>query len=145
MADGIEFGGVTPILRVRDFERSVAWYTEVLGCTLEWRDGLFCSVRRGRAGFMLCEGSQGCIATWVYVGVNDADALHEELRARGATIRWPPTNSPWGAREVHVFDPDGHVLRCGSDAVPGQPLGVWLDEQGGRWQAQLDGSWTRVE
>lgn len=64
--------------------------------------------------------------------------------ARGATIRQPPTNYPWGSREVHVFDPDGHVLRLGADAPAGEPLGTWLDEAGTRWQAHPDGTWTRV-
>lgn len=65
--------------------------------------------------------------------------------SRGARIRVPPTNYPWGAREVHVFDLDGHVLRFGSDAIEGEPMGEWLDEEGVRWQPQPDGSWTRVE
>lgn len=141
-AAGVEFGGVTPILRVSDFDGSVAYYVEVLGFTLEWRDGRFGSVRRGDTSLMLSEGSQGCSSTWLFIGVSDADALHEELLARGARIRHPPTNYPWGSRELHVFDPDGHVLWLGSDARPGEPLGEWLDEAGGRWLPRPDGSWA---
>jgi hypothetical protein len=37
------------------------------------------------------------------------------------------------------------VLRLGSDATPGEPLGEWLDEAGGRWLTQPDGSWQKVE
>ena len=141
---GVEFEGVTPILRVTDFEASVAHYVDVLGFVLEWRDGRFGSVRRGGASLMLSEASQGCAGTWVYFGVSDADALHDELRARGARIRHPPTNYPWGSRELHVFDPDGHVLRLGSDAAPGEPPGEWLDEAGVRWLPQPDGGWARM-
>lgn len=141
----VEFEGTTPILRVADYDASVAWYVDVLGFELQWGDGTFGCVRRGAASLMLCEGSQGCAATWVWVGVSDADALHDELRARGASIRHPPTNFPWGSRELHVFDPDGHVLRFGAENRPGEPLGPWLDEAGVRWLPQLDGSWKRVE
>lgn len=141
----VQLGGVTPILRVSDFDRSVAYYVETLGFRVDWTDGRFGSVTRDRTSLMLSEGSQGCPGTWMWIGVSDADALHDELRARGATIRHPPTNYPWGSREVHVFDPDGHVLRFGSESRADEPLGEWLDEAGVRWSPQPDGSWKRVE
>lgn len=143
--DQLAFEGATPILRVADFEASVAYYEEALGFTLAWRDGRFGSVKRGNATIMLCEGSQGCAGTWLYLSVADADALHEEYLGRGAIIRHPPTNFPWGSRELHVFDPDGHVLRLGSEVRRGEPLGPWLDEAGARWLPQPDGSWRRLE
>lgn len=139
----MEFEGATPILRVADFDASVAYYVDSLGFELAWSDGQFGCVRRGDAALMLCEGSQGHAGTWVYVSVSDADALYDEILARGATVRHPPTNFPWGSRELHVFDPDGHVLRFGSEARSGEPIGTWLDEEGVRWQHQPDGSWRR--
>jgi catechol 2,3-dioxygenase-like lactoylglutathione lyase family enzyme len=145
VSQSVAFEGVTPILRVADFEASVAYYTDVLGFRLQWRDGRFGAVRRDDATLMLCEGSQGHAGTWVYVGVSDADALHDEYRSRGARIRHPPTNYPWGSRELHVFDHDGHVLRLGSGLRAGEPMGEWLDEAGVRWRLQDDGSWARVE
>lgn len=138
-------GGVTPILRVSSFDASVAYYVDKLGFDLEWGDGEFGSVRRGKASIMLCQGSQGHAGTWMWFAVSDADALHEELRQRGARIRHEPQNFPWGSRELHVLDPDGHVLRFGSEAPENAPLGQWLDEDGVRWQAHTDGRWTRVE
>ena len=30
------------------------------------------------------------------------------------TIAWPPTDMPWGVREMHVRHPDGHILRIGT-------------------------------
>jgi catechol 2,3-dioxygenase-like lactoylglutathione lyase family enzyme len=142
--ESVQVSGVVPILRVSDFERSVAYYVDVLGFTVDWKDGRFGSVSRGRTSLMLSEGSQGCSSTWLWIGVSDADALYEELRARGALIRHPPANYPWGSREVHVFDADRHVLRFGSENRPGEPLGEWLDEEGVRWQPNADGSWTKV-
>lgn len=139
------FARATPILRVSDFDASVVYYVDALGFSLDWRDGRFGAVRRGDVTLMLSEGSQGCPGTWVFVSVGDADALHDEVRGRGAAIRHPPTNYPWGSRELHVFDPDGHVLRFGSDAVAGEPLGEWLDEAGVRWRPEPDGGWSRVE
>jgi uncharacterized glyoxalase superfamily protein PhnB len=57
--------------------------------------------------------------------VQDVDLLFDEYRRRGATIRQPPTNFPWGLREMNVEDLDGHRLRMGSaatDAADGAQL-----------------------
>lgn len=68
------------------------------------------------AGIYLSEGDQGQPGTWVWIGVSDVEALHEELKAKGATILHPPESFPW-ACEMKVADPDGHVLRFGSDPL----------------------------
>ena len=143
-APGVEFGSVTPILRVADLDVSLEYYVRALGFAVEFRDGGFASVRRGKASLMLCQGDQGHRGTWLWLAVSDADAAHEELRTRGASIRHPPTNYPWGSRELHVSDPDGHVLRLGSDTLPGEPIGEWLDAEGTRWVPH-PGGWRRAE
>ena len=48
------------------------------------------------------------------VFARDVDALHKELSRRGARIRMPPKDMPWGIRELHVADPDGNVIRFGT-------------------------------
>ena len=137
--------GVTPILRVASLEASLRYYADALGFGLAWGDSDFACVCRGEVSIMLCEGDQGQPGTWLYLDVSDADALHDELRARGATIRHPPTNYPWGAREVHVTDPDGHVLRFGAEARPGEPVGEWLDGRGRRWLPVPGGGWRAAD
>ena len=141
----ITFENSTPILRVEDLASSVAYYTGVLGFTVDWSDRVFGQVTRGDTHLMLSQGDQGHAGTWVYVGVSDADALLAEIAPRGATVRLPPTNYPWGVRELHVIDPDGHVLRFGSEATPGEPIGEWLDGDGVRWIHQPDGGWRSAD
>ena len=141
----VTFGGVTPILRVADIDASFSYYVNVLGFALQWQDGRFGCVSRGKTSIMLCEGDQGQPGCWIYVGISDADALYAEYVASGARIRHPPRNFPWGARELHVFDPDGHVLRLGSDALEGDPPGEWLDSSGKRWIPQPGGGWRAAE
>lgn len=53
--------------------------------------------------------------------------------ARGARIRFPPTNYDWAAFEMQVEDLDGNVLRIGSDPKEGVPYGDFLDAAGVRW------------
>jgi len=59
-------------------------------------------------------------------------------------VRHPPTNYPW-ALEMQVEDPDGNVLRIGSEPKAGEPYGEWLDMNGVRWLKLPDGSYQRIE
>ena len=113
------FERADPILRVASLARSVQYYVQVLGFTnAEWGGDDFTCVSRDEASIYLSEGDQGQSGTWVWVGVDDVAALYEELSAKGATILHPPENFPW-ALEMKVADPDGHVLRFGSDPQDG--------------------------
>lgn len=47
----------------------------------------------------------------VFVVVEDVDALHAELKAKGVTIDLEPTDQSWGNREMYVNDPDGNSIR----------------------------------
>ena len=134
-----------PIFRVEDLDASLAYYIDRLGFQLQWRTNPLASVGRDRTSIMLSEGDQGHAGTWVWIAVNDVDALYAEFESRGALLRHPPTNYPWGSRECQVTDPDGHVLRFGAESNPDDPLGPWLDGKGGMWIPQPDGSWRRAE
>ena len=68
-----------------------------------------------------CSGAPG---TWAWVGVEDADALYREYLLSGARVRQPPRNYPW-ALEIHVEDPDGRILRFGSDPLTDRPFDSW--------------------
>ena len=138
-------GGETPILRVGKLDASISYYVERLAFHIEWRSDPLASVARDRASIMLSEGDQGHPGTWVWIAVDDVDALYGEYRARGAHLRHPPANYPWGSRECQVTDPYCHVLRFGSESRPGEPLGEWLDGQGRRWLPQPDGEWRAAE
>jgi len=122
----------SPILRVRDLRASVDYYVNVLGFKVDWQAGELASVSRDECCLFLCQGDQSGSPVWVWIGVGDAGALHEQLRSKGATIRHPPTNYDW-AYEMQVADPDGNVLRLGSDPKKGEPQGEWLDASGRRW------------
>ncbi len=123
------FGKAIPILRVNELAKSLHYYAEILGFTLNWKQEYFASVSRDHRTLFLCVGDQGHAGTWVWIGVPDAEQLHTELLRKGAIIRNPPTNYPW-AYEMQVGDPDGHVLRFGSDPLPGKPYGEFLNMEG---------------
>ncbi len=142
----VGFESVFPILRVKNMKRSLDYYLNKLGFKLDWGgEGTFASVSRDKRGIALCVGDQGHIGGWVWVGVTDCAALHEEYKAKGAKIVNPPTNFPW-ALEMQVADPDGNILRMGSEPVEGMKYGPWRDMNGDRWEAVGEGwnKWRRV-
>jgi predicted enzyme related to lactoylglutathione lyase len=110
-----KFECANPILSVANMACSLSYYVDVLGfINAEWGSDEFICVTRDGASIYLSEGDQGQPGTWVWIGVADVEALHKEYKARGASIIHPPENFPW-ACEMKVGDPDGHVLRFGSD------------------------------
>ena len=134
MADALaartSFECANPILRVADMARSVRYYVETLGFSnAEWGSDDFTCVTRDNAGIYLSAGDQGHPGMWVWIGVGDVEALYEEYMARGAMILHAPENFPW-AFEMKVGDPDGHVLRFGSEPKEGTRLpSAWPAEQ----------------
>jgi catechol 2,3-dioxygenase-like lactoylglutathione lyase family enzyme len=47
----------------------------------------------------------------VFLAVEDVDALHAELVARGVNIDAGPVDQTWGNREMYVKDADGNSVR----------------------------------
>jgi catechol 2,3-dioxygenase-like lactoylglutathione lyase family enzyme len=140
----ITFEGVCPILRVKSVSASIDYYVQKLGFRLDWQTPLFCSVSRDRCHIFLSQGDQGNPGAWVWIGVEDAEALFSEYQITNAKIRHPPANYEW-ALEMQVEDLDGNVLRLGSDPKSDQPIGEWFDMYGNRWALTSPGEWTRVE
>lgn len=126
------FEGVTPILNVKNVPASIDYYVNKLGFTKRWDWGdppTFGCVGRDKVSIFFCEGAQGQPGTWMMIFLDNVDELYRELTERGAKVLKPPTNMPWGTREMNVEDPDGHRLRLGSDSTgPADP-----DEVGRYW------------
>ena len=123
---------LTPILNVSDIQQSFAWF-EKLGWKKGWDWGdptTFGGVCSGACEIFLCQGAQGGRGkgsakttfgdegdqtgdkgVWMSIWVENVDALHALFVVRGLEITWPPTDEPWGVREMHVRHPDGHVFR----------------------------------
>lgn len=117
-----------PYFPVADVLRSVRFYDEVLGFHSDYvagsppqfaicsRDGLSIMLRRVEAPERIRPGeSQG--GTWdAFFWVDDADGLHAELAARGATVVYGPLiQEAYGMREFAVRNGDGHVLGFGQN------------------------------
>jgi predicted lactoylglutathione lyase len=115
---------INPILVVRDITVSLNYYVKVLGfAKADWvaDNSRFALVLRDGFGIYLSEDPQARSHAQVWIGAEDIEPLYHEYVASGATIREPPTNYSW-AYEMMVEDPDGHLLRIGSDPKEGVPF-----------------------
>jgi catechol 2,3-dioxygenase-like lactoylglutathione lyase family enzyme len=114
---GGELSCPRPIITVDSLRASQAYYRDKLGFTIDWDHGDppdFGAVSRGDYQVFLCQRCQGHPGAWSMTFVRDVDKLHEELVRRGAIIQMPPSEMPWGLREMQVADPDGNVIRFGA-------------------------------
>jgi len=110
---------IDPILRVDDMSASVRYYVDVLGFEqADWGNDNFSHVGRDGRGIYLWRGGQGHKGAWVWVGVEDVRTLYRFYKERGAIIRQQPNIETW-ALEMQIEDPDGNVLRFGSDPEGG--------------------------
>ena len=122
---------LVPILNVSSFAASVQWF-EKFGWEKRWDWGeppVFGCVASENIEIFLAQGAQGgrgksdlpTTSTyadddkgcWISLWVHDLDAIHENCLAQGLEVTQPPTDQPWGTREMHVRHPDGHVFRIG--------------------------------
>jgi catechol 2,3-dioxygenase-like lactoylglutathione lyase family enzyme len=128
----MEARGLTPILNVSNLQESFEWF-EKLGWKKGWEWGDppgFGGVCSGKCEIFLCENGQGGRGkssfastsgpdgtdsaergVWMTMWVDDVDAIYRHCLATGLEVTFPPTDEPWGVREMHLRHPDGHVFR----------------------------------
>jgi Glyoxalase/Bleomycin resistance protein/Dioxygenase superfamily len=67
------------------------------------------------------EGGQGNPGTWLCIFMDDVDSYYERIKKLGAKIIHGPRDEPWGMREMHVRDPNQHVIRFGQGIPSREP------------------------
>jgi uncharacterized glyoxalase superfamily protein PhnB len=119
-------------LLVREVERSVPFYKDVLGAAVRYADQDFAALNLQGVDFMLhgdhaydhhplCErlkagGARGTGAELRVMGI-DPDAVEKRAKAAGAKIIQPAMDFPHGWRDVMLEDPDGYIWALGV-AIP---------------------------
>lgn len=108
--------GMSPQLLVSDIERSVEFYTHVLGFTVEFRyedfyagltkDGFSIHLKLGRPGQIASKGPDDLDLVF---SVDEIESVYERLLTGAVRVVQKLREAPYG-KEFYVSDPDGHVL-----------------------------------
>jgi predicted enzyme related to lactoylglutathione lyase len=115
-------------LLVRDVNRSVPFYRDVLGAAVRYADADFAALNLQGLDFMLhadhaydhhpsferlqAPGPRGTGAELRVLGI-DPDAAQRRAEAAGAKILQPVNDFPHGWRDVMLEDPDGYIWVVG--------------------------------
>ena len=103
-----------PEFPVSDVPSGVDYYCNTLGFSVNYAQSDLAVLDRDDVRLLLVaktERHKGIGSAYAYV--HDADALHEELRKRGANVQGAPVSQPWGLREFRVLDIEGNQITFG--------------------------------
>jgi lactoylglutathione lyase len=106
-----------------DLAATRAFYENVFGLEVVWADedsavvrleGLMINILRVERADTLVEpravaGAEAGARLLLTIAVEDANAVHEDLKRHGVTILNGPIDRPWGRRTVAFADPAGNV------------------------------------
>ena len=109
------------VLAVPDAEKTAQFFIEVMGFGQEpvedegWRfvrkDDVI--VMLGSCPDAIPPDQLGDHSYFAYFVVDDVDAYHAEIAAKGATLHKAPRDEPWKMREMALRTPDGHRIMVG--------------------------------
>jgi catechol 2,3-dioxygenase-like lactoylglutathione lyase family enzyme len=108
---------------VADLAATRAFYENVFGLEVVYADeasavvrleNLMINILQADRASTLVEphavaGAEAGARLLLTIAVEDADAVHEELKRHGVTILNGPVDRPWGRRTVAFADPAGNV------------------------------------
>jgi catechol 2,3-dioxygenase-like lactoylglutathione lyase family enzyme len=112
---------IEPILTVSDIERSIRFYTNMLGFIAEERytdengklQGIMLKAGVCRIGLTQDDWKKGrdrergvAVRIWCTT-VQDIDAFARRVKASGHPLAAEPADETWGGRSVAIDDPDG--------------------------------------
>ena len=110
-------------LTVKDVQRSVTWYTEVFGFSIDQkheREGKLVAVSLMAGAVRLLVGQDDGKKGWdrekgegfslQLTTEQNVDDVANRIRAAGTPLDSEPMDMPWGARVFRVKDPDGFKL-----------------------------------
>ena len=125
----LALSSASPSFTVNDLETSLGWYRDVLGFDVEetWKadDGkvMGFSLKAGNVSFMIGQDDwkkgrdrQKGQGFRLYCETKKSvDDLARKIESKGGRLDSPPTDQPWGTRDITVTDPDGFKITI---AVP---------------------------
>jgi len=120
--------GLSVSMTVKDLEKSLTWYHEVVGFTVDQRherEGKLVAValKAGDVRFLINQddGAKGWDRvkgegfSLYFTTPQSVDELANRIKAQGGTLESEPADMSWGPRVFRVKDPDGFKLVFSSE------------------------------
>ena len=115
-------------LTVKDFPKSLAWYRDVMGFTIDQeyeRDGVVvgAALRAGAVRIILNQDNgakgwdrvKGQGFSLQFTTKQRVDDIAKRITDNGGVLTQEPADMPWGARIFQLLDPDGYKLVVSSE------------------------------
>jgi uncharacterized glyoxalase superfamily protein PhnB len=115
-------------LTVKDLQKSLAWYRDVMGFTVDQehvREGKLraVSLKAGAVRILIGQDDgakgldrvKGVGFSLQLTTTQSVDEIANRIKALGGTLESEPADMPWGARAFRVQDPDGFKLAISSE------------------------------
>jgi uncharacterized glyoxalase superfamily protein PhnB len=119
-------------ITVKDLDRSVAWYRDVLGFTVDRkieREGRVVATALVAGDVRLLLNQDDGKKGWnrgKFEGVSlqfttaqSVDAIAQHIKDSGWKLETEPADMPWGVRAFRVRDPDGFLFSISSERMAG--------------------------
>jgi uncharacterized glyoxalase superfamily protein PhnB len=113
-----EFKKIVPVLKVSDMQKSVAFYSDVLGFTIIWRaandgGGENCMLQAGAADLLLSTGAQlgdkPQFTGTLYFNMAGVRDFFDRIKNQVEMV-WPLETMDYGQMEFGIRDGDGYTL-----------------------------------
>ena len=113
-----DFKKIVPVLKVSNMQKSVDFYTEILGFTTAWRaaddgGGENCMLHAGDANLLLSTGShlgdQPQFTGTLYFHISGVREFFDRVKSQVEVV-WPLETMDYGQTEFGVRDCDGYTL-----------------------------------
>jgi len=124
----LKLGSAAPSLTVNDLEKSLAWYCDVVGFTVEerWENAgklMGVELRAGNVRLMIGQDDwkkgrnrkKGEAFRMYCRTTQNVDALAKGIVTRGGKLDQEPVDQPWGSRDFALTDPDGFKFTIASE------------------------------
>jgi uncharacterized glyoxalase superfamily protein PhnB len=119
---------IGPSLTVKDLEKSLAWYRDVAGFTVDQsydRDGALRAVALIAGDVRILLNQDDGAKGWdrvkgegfslMFTTAQDIDAVARRIKSAGGVLDTEPADMPWGVRMFRLRDPDGFKLAIASE------------------------------
>jgi lactoylglutathione lyase len=112
------FNSLEPRLHITDFDRSLAFYRDVLGfevlATFPEPAPSFALLARDGVGLQIggpdsTKAAHEPPTVTLYFDIRDVQAMHDELKEK-VKVEWGPEVYGYHRREFAFRDPDGHLI-----------------------------------